>query len=413
MTVRWPERDRSIGSALDPKNNSLNFIRLVLALGVVYSHACELGWLGYRNVVINGTSLGTISVYGFFGISGYLITGSAMRNGFGRYLWQRFLRIFPAFWICLLVTAFVIAPTVWIFRASPRCDIGCLLRLHPGPLSYVFSNAYLRLNQPWVTHRGPAAAIGDLSLWTLMYEFLCYLLLGVLAAVGLLRNRIWTAVVALILGAVLATTTLNHHLNGLFTTRENTIPMQFMVLSVIFLGGSLVYLYRERVPDSGWLAGITGVAFVASLYLPTYGYTPTQGLTASSLGAILIVYPMLWLGAHLPFQRIGAKNDYSYGVYIYAFPVTCLLIILNGDRLGFTLFMIVTFLLTAPFAFASWWIIEKHALKLKKLEWPPWQSLKTHSGGVPAPPPAQTVSPALPVRSDIGDGQTAQPGPVA
>ena len=98
---------KAIGVALDPKRNSLNFLRLVLAFSVVYAHASELGWFGLHDVVVNDTGLGTIAVYGFFGISGYLIAGSASRNSVGRYLWQRFLRIFPAFWVCLVVTAFV------------------------------------------------------------------------------------------------------------------------------------------------------------------------------------------------------------------------------------------------------------------------------------------------------------------
>ena len=372
--------DRPIGRALDPKHNSLNFLRLLLALGVVYSHACELGWLGYRNIVIHGTSLGTISVYGFFGISGYLIAGSATKNGFGRYLWQRFLRILPAFWICLLVTAFVIAPTAWLLREPVRCHLGCYINLRPGPFSYVYSNVFLKINQPWVTRKGPAAYISNFSLWTLLYEFLCYLFVGILAAAGFLRHRKRAAAVTLILAGILATTTLDHRLNGMFTVTENTIPMQFMVLSIIFMGGSLIYLYRDRLPDSGILAVICLSAFVGSLYLPTYGHTPTQGLTASSLGAVLIAYPILWLGAHLPCQRIGAKNDYSYGIYIYAFPVTCLLVVLNGDRLGFVPFMIVTVLLTVPFAIASWWLIEKRVLQLKKIEWPPWRSARIPSG---------------------------------
>ena len=88
---------RKVGVALDPKRNSLNFLRLVLAFFVVYGHASELGWLGLHDVILNDTPLSSIAVYGFFGISGYLIAGSASKNSVGRYLWQRFLRIFPVF----------------------------------------------------------------------------------------------------------------------------------------------------------------------------------------------------------------------------------------------------------------------------------------------------------------------------
>ena len=377
---------RKFGQALDPRRNSLNFLRLLFALGVVYSHACELGWLGTRDLIIHGTSLGTISVYGFFGISGYLIAGSASRNRFGRYLWQRFLRIFPAFWVCLFITAFVITPILWIHKEPTNCHIACYLGLQPGPFSYVYSNSLLKVNQTFVTQQGIGKFVANGSLWTLLYEFLCYLFIGLLALSGILRHRLWVAAVTLVLAATLATVTIDHRLNGMFSQSRNTIPMEFMLLSVIFMGGSLIYLYRDRIPDSGALALLCGIAFVASLYLPTYGYIPTYQLTPSCLGAVLIAYPVLWLGAHLPFQRLGARNDYSYGVYIYAFPVTSMVVLLNGDSLGFVPFVIVSVLLTIPFAVASWWLIEKRALHLKKLSWPPWrvaQALPTAPASTP------------------------------
>ena len=103
-------RRAKIGESFDPARNSLNFIRLVLAVTVVISHSLSLG--GQRLVItaedVLNSSPGLIAVFGFFGISGFLIARSAERNHFGRYLWQRFLRIFPGYWVCLLVTGFVI-----------------------------------------------------------------------------------------------------------------------------------------------------------------------------------------------------------------------------------------------------------------------------------------------------------------
>ena len=68
---------RFIGEALSTRSNSLNFLRLVLALTVLVSHA--IGLSGHQ-ASINYTVPGTIAVYGFFGISGYLIAGSAIRT---------------------------------------------------------------------------------------------------------------------------------------------------------------------------------------------------------------------------------------------------------------------------------------------------------------------------------------------
>ncbi len=361
----------SLGLALDPKHNSLNFIRLVLAGGVVYSHASEVGWLGWRNVVINGTSLGTICVYGFFGISGYLIAGSATRNGFGRYLWQRFLRIFPGFWVCLLLMAFVFGVIAWVQQPAPHCSVECYLGLHSGPVSYVYSNFLLKINQADVSRQASGVPLSNGSLWTLFYEFLCYLFLAGLALAGLLKRRGWIAVISLGLFGVLSVLTLIPRFSRLFSIGHNGVPMEFLILSVIFMVGSLIYLYRDLIPDSGLVAAFCAGAFLASLYLPTDGREVAIQFTASTLGAFLIAYPMLWLGAHLPFDRIGARNDYSYGMYIYAYPITVLLVIFNAERLGYVPFIVLAFVGTVPFAVASWWLIEKRSLRLKKVPWPP------------------------------------------
>ena len=76
---------------------------------------------------------------------------------------------------------------------------------------------------------------------------------------------------------------------------------------------------------------------------------------------------MIWLGIHLPAQRIGARNDYSYGAYIYGFPVTQLLVIWGVWRWGTVPYALMSVLATVPLAVGSWWLVEKHALRLKRI----------------------------------------------
>ena len=77
-----------IGADFSLRNNSLNFLRLVLAVAVVFSHSITIGYYG-GETIYGKTTLGTVAVYGFIGLSGFLIAGSASRNGVGRFLWQR------------------------------------------------------------------------------------------------------------------------------------------------------------------------------------------------------------------------------------------------------------------------------------------------------------------------------------
>jgi peptidoglycan/LPS O-acetylase OafA/YrhL len=364
---RMELRVRTIGESLDPRHNSLNFLRLVLALAVVVSHASALG--GYKiPTEINGTDVAQIAVYGFFGISGYLIAGSACRNGAGRYLWQRFLRIFPAFWACLIVTAFFFGVVAWLYHpVDPRCGITCYFnaRLN-SPYEYIYRNLLLKVNQNSIAGT-PTRNLGvwNGSLWTLYFEFLCYLILMGIALVGLLRRRGVVLFATAALWVAIAVITFTPSLDQRFTLFTNGFGMDILKLSIVFMLGAVIFLYRDRIPDSGLLAlGCAGL-FAACLNWPNGPLDPALALTKSDLLAPLIAYPLLWLGAHLPFQQVGKDNDYSYGIYIYGFPVAQLLIIFGAENWGLLPYMTVAVVSTLLFAVASWWAVEKHALKLK------------------------------------------------
>jgi peptidoglycan/LPS O-acetylase OafA/YrhL len=366
-------RSRVLSDSFSSTHNSLNFLRIVLALTVMLSHGVLLG--GFASESFQNTAMSTIALYGFFGISGFLIAGSAARNSFGRYLWQRFLRIFPGFWVCLFVTAFLIAGVAWVFnQGAPGCDYACFVSKPDGPAEYVFHNFFLRINQSLISgtpHSIAFAYTWNGPLWSLSYEFLCYLMLGGLAVIGLLRRRAVVAVVAAAawLFEFWFSIAANHWLYSLSSTIF--FVGHITVFVPIFLTGSVIYLYRDKVPDSGLLASALTILFVASLWwplgLPTNRFTGQ--IQGSALWALLLVYPLLWLGTHLPFQRLGQKNDYSYGIYIYAWPVQELLAVWGVQRWfgGYATYAFMTILVTSPLAIGSWWFVEKRALQFKKL----------------------------------------------
>ena len=369
-------RKATIGSAFDPRANSLNLLRLVFATTVIFSHALDLGLYG-NDWILDRTTIGTVAVYGFFAISGFLIAGSAERNTTGRYLWQRCLRILPAFWVCLVVTAFVLAFAGWqhlMHAYHLPATASRYVHSTDGPFGYVVHNWLLQIRQATI-----AGTAWNGSLWTLVYEFVCYLLLGALAVLGLLRRRrvvlALTAVAWGLEALFTAVPELRHHLG------PQTIDLTlYLSLVPLFLTGTLVYLYREEIPDSGLLVGASAAVFVASLWVPVGGDIPAITPTSTSLLAPALVLPVLWLGIHLPFHRLASTNDYSYGLYIYAFPVQVLLALWGVTRRGYLAYAGMGVLATIPLAVASWWLIERPALRLKK-----WSPSWGNSGGNPNP----------------------------
>jgi peptidoglycan/LPS O-acetylase OafA/YrhL len=386
--VPVPAHRPVIGTTFQVHRNSLNFLRLLLAAAVVVSHATTIGGFGSENF-LGKTTLGTVAVYGFFGLSGYLIAGSAQRNHVGRFLWQRFLRIFPAFWACMFVTAFVFGTIVW-FHANPslaqRCGVSCYLREPGGPVGYFVHNLWIQAPRSTIAHTLPTGffrPVWNGSVWTLFFECLCYLMLAVFSVIGVLRRPLAVAVIAAAVWGTEIVITSVPQFNHAFSPSQNWDVMKLLTFVPIFLCGSLLYLYRDKMPDSSVLALACVVAFLSGLVLPLGNSTPAFTLTSMDLTSVFLAYPLLWLGIHLPFHRVGAKNDYSYGVYIFAFPVQQLLVTFGAGKWGYWPYAVISLTAVAPMAVASWWLVEKRALRLKTIRWPRTATIAWRTSGDP------------------------------
>ncbi len=341
----------SIGEVFDPARNALNSLRLYFALLVIVSHSIVLG--GYRSETLWGHgTLGDIAVDAFFAISGFLIAASASRNSVLRYLWQRFLRIFPAFWVCLLVTAFLIAPIGWVAGGRP---LSSYWSAPAGPIHYVVVNWFLRMHAYGIAgtpRLAPYPNAWDGSLWTLVYEFYCYLMVALLAATTLLRRRglvliLWGSSLAVAIGAAA---------RGIPTFEDE--PGYDLVRFVpIFFAGVVLWLYRDVIPDSRALFVVSVALFVVGTFLRN----------PEVLAGPPLAYLCVWASIHLPGKAIGSKYDVSYGTYIYGFIVAQVLAVWHIYRWGYVPFTLLTVVITLAIAVISCIAIERPALRLKRL----------------------------------------------
>lgn len=326
-------------TALDPRHNSLNALRLVLAATVLVYHAWPLGGFG-PGPSLGEWPIGYWAVSGFFAISGWLVTGSRMSTPLGSYLLRRVLRVYPGFAVCLLITAFAFAPLSSVLAGGEY-------RLSDG-VRHVIANAALLMTDYSIgdtLSRLPYPGVWNGSLWSLVVEFGCYLLIGCLVSV--LARRWLLPVTASLLGAI----TLAQVVADLLGYRPPFVLDTLAGMSAFFLAGAVGYLVRDRVPmRAGWALG-AGVAWIAVLTLPLH----------PALAALPVAYLFSWLGATLPLQRIGRRNDLSYGIYIYAFPIQQLLVSTGWEPPNPAVFAVVGILATIPFAAASWFLVERPA----------------------------------------------------
>jgi peptidoglycan/LPS O-acetylase OafA/YrhL len=332
----------TLARAFDLKSNSLNLLRVLLAACVIVSHSWPIGGFG-RDPEIGGTALGEWGVIGFFIISGYLITSSRLRMAMGPFLLRRAARILPGFWVCLVAVAFVAAPLAALASGDPYS-------LTSGA-SYVLRNADLWISRPGIasTLRGvPYAGPDGLgpwngSLWTLSYEFACYVGAGVLLWWGVAR-RTPAVTAALWVLATLADVA-THHVH---------VPAPVANLSFLgscFLAGALLRMYAHRIPFSGRHA-------TAALVILAVVAAADQ---VATVGALPFAYLLLWVSVRAPFHRFGSRYDVSYGLYIYAFPVQELLARAGLQRAGVGAFVAASAVLTVAPAWLSWVCVERPA----------------------------------------------------
>lgn len=329
------------------RDNNLNLIRAFAATAVLVSHAYPIA-LGPDAEepleALTGRSLGALSVFAFFTISGFLISMSFIRSSSWQgFLVARFLRLLPGLVVSLLLVAFLLGPLV------TTLSLGAYFS-DPQTYGFLIRNTtlvFLQYQLPGVFETQPYPSVEG-SIWTLIYEVACYMGVFVLGIIGMLKSKTWMALGFVVyLGVWLLI-----EIYG--TTIPRLGPMQN--LSLPFAMGMAFYIWRDKLPLS--IIGVIVLAVLAWALKGTVFYD--LGLT------LALSYAVFWL-AYIPGGILRAYNrlgDYSYGIYIYAFPLQGFAVWWLGTQTPL-LNMLISFPLTLLLSVLSWHLVEEPAMRLK------------------------------------------------
>lgn len=336
-----------IGNAFNPKRNGLNLVRLVLATSVIFHHSFPL--LGLPEAPrYFGDQMGGWAVVGFFCLSGYLITASRWGKDFGSYLSLRIARIFPAFLLCLVVTVALFAPLNYLHVHG---SLDGFFSTPTTPFAYVFVNSLLRMNAYDVagTPLGvPYTGAWDGSLWSLYYEFLCYLIVGILGLFTIFRRSATPLLCAWALSVVLRMSV--PRFAPYYGAGIGDLELLSKLLPY-FLAGGVLFTVRKRIGMHWGLAAISVVTATAALNMSEYW--------GGQLASVPIAYLLMWIGSLLPSPELIRVHDVSYGMYIYGFLVQQLIVTYTGPAIGYWRFSLLAVLVTLVFAIASWVMLER------------------------------------------------------
>lgn len=334
-------------------SNNFGFLRLLFASLVIFSHSAELiDGNASREILhrlFGTTTLGALAVTGFFLISGYLITASLINSRtIQSYFTKRILRIYPGFIVASLVSIFIFAPLSGGWGLIQNLSMADWLKI---PFKMMI------LTQPWVegvfaTVKNPVL---NASMWTIKYEFLCYVSILVLLLFSL-KKRTMVSIFLASLVVYLYTVIANH---DWVMTKPLDLSVHFYSKFLLaFSVGSLYYLYREQIV---WHKHASYVVFI--LLIASMLYEPTAHLGLVIFGGYLLFrFALNYKNTFL--SQIGTKTDISYGVYLYAFPFQNLMIQYNAG-ISPNVLSFYTLIYTFIVGYLSWILVEKPFMDMK------------------------------------------------
>ncbi len=355
--MQAPSKFRKLADVLDARENNFDILRLIAALGVMFGHSF---WIqpaqGHPEPLLNYLGFeysGSLSVYTFFFISGMLVTASYDRQRSAwTFLALRLARIYPALLACVLISAFVLYPA--LTSGS---------RLHAltaaATTTYVIHTAGLFLTPIWTLpdlfeHNAIKGAL-NLSLWTLALEAKCYLLVLLFGLSGLLK-RWWLTLLGAAAASLIFAYLLHIHYGPARDQGFFIMPPGYSFYpTIFFLLGMAAFAARNHIYCHGTLAATSIGVFML--------LRETHACQASMY--IALCCTILWFVSTPLLSRIKLKADFSYGIYLWAYPVQQLVesIFPHGDNyLGLAMSIPICVTLAAM----SWFAIEKPVMKLAR-----------------------------------------------
>jgi peptidoglycan/LPS O-acetylase OafA/YrhL len=329
------------------RDNNFNLIRIIAAGAVLVSHAYPIS-LGPDTPEpldrILGMSLGTLAVLTFFAISGYFISQSFYnKRSIIEFFVARGLRIYPALLVVLVLTVLFLGPIFTkVGLATYFSEHETLLyvprNLALWPLQYGLPGVFL-------DNAYPAAING--SLWTLAYEVACYTMVAVVGILTFEHRFFVGFLIVYAVGYVLVFPLLQSN------SAHLTILTNIHLLTLPFVIGMALFHIRQRISLRLPVFVVLGIAAGIS-----YGSSWFHELFVLAWSYGVLYMGFLQYKPLLAYNRLG---DYSYGMYIYAFPVEQTFAALYNER-GPVVMIIFALPLTLLFAAISWHCVEKRAI---------------------------------------------------
>jgi peptidoglycan/LPS O-acetylase OafA/YrhL len=339
------------------KMNNFHFIRLFASIMVVFSHSFYLFSLQSKDPLHQFSggifTFGNLGVYIFLIVSGFLITQSILNTtSILNFIWRRFIRIFPALWVMVIISVFILGPL--ISKDSTQTYFNNYTNYDFLKNLFLFIPNNFKI--PSIFEYNPIGTFNG-CLWTIGYEVFFYLLLIVVFITKILKFRF------LLLFQWLSFIIIQFYLGNKIYIYSYSSPMILNLniehcfrLFIFFESGVLLYLFKDIFKIKKFnLILLFYILFVIIAFR-------ISNLTLDLILPVGIIYFAI---SNNVFSFIEKYGDYSYGIYLYGYIVQQYIVSLKVGFMNEYLLFVFSILLSLTLAYFSWHFIEKPALKLK------------------------------------------------
>ena len=332
---------------------NFRLIKAIAALTVAFSASILVATGSDQSDPLRATGLPT-GVYGVFALgiaSGFLTAGSAWRGKHAaNFLSKRFWRLMPAFVVSTMIIAYLICPffsaggpLAFIQDSAVLKQISQLIFFHTD--KFYFSNVTF-YQQGYNGDFLPG--IANAALWTIRIQAACYLIIASMMALSLFRKQ--RPIIAMLTWVWLA---------GLSVVYFSSVTSSWLHLLLFILPsfccGAFTNGLMRYHKSSGWIAALSAVGLMVAVYF---------GILQDTF-CYFAAYPIVWLGmsSTSPLSKSRAGADFSYGIYLYGWPIAQLVKAAFGPSLGgYEMAAIVLPVATAS-GWLSWYFVENPLLR--------------------------------------------------
>jgi peptidoglycan/LPS O-acetylase OafA/YrhL len=337
---------------LSKENNNLGLFRLLAAILVIWSHAYALTYNpqgeDFIFALTGFVDSGGIAVKFFFFISGILVTNSLVRGSSPNdFISARFFRVWPALFVCVALLTLVIGPlatdqsgpdyfgnsATWQFLLSNSVT---------SPIAGWASSSLTLWYLPGLFTDLPLRAVNG-SLWTIPYEVVSYLaLFGIWFVWAQVRRFLTLALVVYLLLTYLI-------------PAWTFLDSSYTILLLLFFLGAALAIWQNRIYIGIWLL----LPLLLSSVL----------LVGSKLGHVFLFITffmaIIWISSFAQVKKIRLPGDYSYGTYLWGWPVQQLVTQLGVTTITFQNQLLVI-AISVGLGALSWHFVEKPSMKFGK-----------------------------------------------